>query len=87
MNADWTVLGFGFLVLVLVIGAGAVALALLGAPHRVQRRSRSFARRSSTVQLMARTGLPPSAVAGASFAVDARYGRTAVPTDGRSSRP
>src|SRR5208282_4119315 len=65
------------LVLVLVIGAGAVALALLGAPHRVQRRSRSVAHRSSTVQLMARTGLPPSAVVGASFAVDARYGRTA----------
>ena len=77
MNADWTVLGVGVLVLVLVIGAGAVALALIGAPHRVQRRSRSFARRSSTVQLMARSGLPPSAVAGASFAVDARYGRTA----------
>jgi len=78
VNADWTVLGVGVLVLVLVIGAGAVALAFIGAPHRAQRRSRSFARRSSTVQLVARSGLPPSAVAGASFALDARYGRTAA---------
>ncbi len=77
VNADWTVLGVGFAVIVLLIGAGAVVLAFVGAPHRVQRRSRSFARRSSTVQLAARSGLPPSAVAGASFAVDARYGRTA----------
>ncbi len=79
VNADWTVLGAGFAVLVGVIGGGAVVIAFLGAPHRTQRRYRSFAHRSSTGQLMARTGLPPSAVAGASFAVDARYGRTAGP--------
>jgi len=79
VNADWTVLGVGFAVLFLVIGAGAVALAFLAAPHRAQRRARSFARRSSTVELVARSGLPPSAIAGASFALDARYGRTAGP--------
>ena len=79
VNVDWTVLGVGFAVLVGVIGGGAVVIAFLGAPHRTERRSRSFAHRSSTGQLMARTGLPPSAVAGASFAVDARYGRTAGP--------
>ena len=79
VNADWTVLGVGFAVMVLVLGAGAVVLAYLGTPHRLQRRSRSFVRRSSTVGLTARTGLPPSAVAGASFAVDARSGRTAGP--------
>ena len=87
VNADWTVLGVGVLVLVLVIGAGAVALALIGAPHRVQRRSRSFARRSSTVQLHGPVRVAAVGGSGASFAVDARYGRTAVPTDGRSSRP
>lgn len=79
VNADWTVLGVGLAVMVGVLAAGAVVIALLEAPHRVQRRARSHARRSSTVQLAARSGLPPSAVAGASFAVDARSGRSAGP--------
>ncbi len=79
LDADWTTLGIGFVVMVLVIGAGAVVLAVLGAPHRLQQRSRSYARRSSVGQLAARSGLPPPAVAGASFAVDARHGRTAGP--------
>jgi hypothetical protein len=79
VNADWSVLGVGFAVLFVVIGFGAVALAFFGAPHRAQRRPRSFARRSSTVQLATRSSLPPSAVAGASFALDARVGRTAGP--------
>lgn len=76
VDADWTVLGIGFAVLVVVIGGGAVLVALFEAPHRAQRRPRSLARRSSTVSLTARGGLPPSAVAGASFAIDARYGRS-----------
>lgn len=79
VSADWTVLAAGFVLLVGVLVAGAVVIAFLQAPHRAQRRSRSAARRSSTAQLAARSGLPPSAVVGASFAVDARYGRAAGP--------
>jgi hypothetical protein len=82
INADWTVLGAGFAILVGVLGAGALVLAFLGAPHRVQRRARAGARRSSTVDLAARSGLPPSAVAGTTFAVDARSGRMAGPYRG-----
>ncbi len=77
VNADWAVLGVGFAVMVGVIGTGAVLLSYFDAPHRARRRSRSFARRSSTVALVAGAGLPASAVVGASFAIDARYGRTA----------
>ncbi len=88
VNADWTVLGVGFAVMVGVLGAGAVLFAILDAPHRAQRRSRSFAHRSSTLGLLARSGLPPSAIAGASFAVELATLGTAgrpVPTVGRSS--
>ena len=56
-----------------------MVIAFLEAPHRAQRRARSAGRRSSTVQLAARSGLPPSAVVGTSFAVDARHGRSAGP--------
>jgi len=79
VNADWTVLGVGLAVLVGFLAAGTVIIAALEAPHRVQRRARFHASRSSTVQFAARSGLPPSAVAGASFAVDARSGRAAGP--------
>ncbi len=77
VNADWTVLGVGVAILVGALAAGTVIIAVLEAPHRVQRRARFRGRRSSTVQLAARSGLPPSAVAGASFTVDARSGRAA----------
>ncbi len=79
VNADWTVLGVGFAALFGILAAAAVAIAWLEAPHRAQRRTRLSGRRSSTVQLAARSGLPPSAVAGASLAVDARNGRAAGP--------
>ena len=77
VNADWTVLGAGFAVMVVVIGAAAVLLAYLGAPHRAQRRARSRVYHSTTVRLVTRSGLPPSAVAGASLSVDPRHGRAA----------
>jgi hypothetical protein len=82
VNADWTVLGVGFAALVGVLGLAAVALACLGAPHRLRRRARAGARRSSTAELAARSGLPPEALAGAMFAVDARSGRPARPYRG-----
>ena len=75
VNADWTVLGAGLAAMVVVIGAAAVLMAFLGAPHRAQRRARSRADRSTTVGLVTRSGLPPSAVAGASLSVDPRNGR------------
>jgi hypothetical protein len=75
VNADWTVLCVGFALMVVVIGAAAVLLSFLGAPHRAQRRARSRAYRSTTVRLVTRTGLPPSAVVGASLSVDSRNGR------------
>ena len=82
VDADWTVLGVGFAVLVGALGVAAVGLALLGAPHRLQRRARGGVRRSSTAALAARSGLPPAALAGATFAVDARSGRLAGPYRG-----
>jgi ABC-type lipoprotein release transport system permease subunit len=82
VNADWTVLGAGFAILVGVLGMVALAIAFGEAPHRVQRRARGGFRRSSAVDLAARSGLPPSAVAGTTFAVDARSGRTAGPYRG-----
>ncbi len=79
VNADWTVLGAGFAVMTVVIGAAAVLMAFLGTPHRAQRRARARARayRSTTVRFITQSGLPPSAVAGASLSVDPRYGRAA----------
>jgi len=75
VNADWTVLGAGCVLMVVVIGAAAVLMAFLGAPHRAQRRAHSRAYRSTTVRLATRSGLPPSAVAGASLSVDPHSGR------------
>jgi hypothetical protein len=59
-----------------------MVIAWLGTPHRLQRRVRGGVRRSSTVELAARSGLPPSAVAGTTFALDARSGGLAVPSRG-----
>jgi hypothetical protein len=82
LNADWTVLGLGFAALVIVLGAGALLIAILGAPHRLQRRDRGGLRRSFAVELASRSGMPPSAVAGTTFAIDARSGRAAGPYRG-----
>ncbi|MFZ0249827.1 MAG: hypothetical protein WAL61_07765, partial [Acidimicrobiales bacterium] len=79
VSADWAVLGAGTAVLFGVLTTAAVGMTLLEAPHRALRRSLLRGRRSSTVQLAARAGLPVSAVAGASLAVDARSGRAAGP--------
>ena len=82
VNADWTVFGIGFAILVGVLSIGAALIAFLDEPHRAQRRARAGARRSSGVQFAARSGLPPSAVAGTTFAIDARSGRAAGPYRG-----
>jgi ABC-type lipoprotein release transport system permease subunit len=80
INVDWTVLGIGFAVLVGVLGASAALISFIGAPHRAQRRRTVVERRSATVELLAKTGLPVSAVAGTQFALERGRGRTAVPT-------
>jgi hypothetical protein len=79
VNADWTVLGIGFAVLFGALVAVTAIISFRDAPHRALRRSHLTGRRSSTVQLAARSGFPPSAVAGASFAVDTRNGRATGP--------
>jgi hypothetical protein len=82
VNADWTVLGIGFAILVGALSVSAVLIAFLEEPHRAQRRARAGVRRSSSVQFAARSGLPPSAVAGTTFGIDARSGRAAGPYRG-----
>ncbi len=82
VNADWTVFGIGFVILVGVLSVAAIVIAFLEEPHRAQRRQRFGVRRSSGVQLASRSGLPPSAVAGTTFGVDARSGRAAGPYRG-----
>ncbi len=77
---DWTVLGLGAVVLIIVLGVIAVAFAYRGAPHRVARRSRLVkAPRSRAACVAATSGLPPSAVTGVRFALEAGHGRNAVP--------
>jgi hypothetical protein len=77
---DWTVLGIGLLVLVVGLGSMIVVLALLGAPHRLARRSRlDAARGSSVVRVAASSGLSPAGVVGVRFAFEPGRGRTAVP--------
>ncbi len=80
ISADWTVLGIGFAALVCVLTVGATVISYQGAPHRVERRHRAIERRSTTVQMLAKSGLPVSAVAGAQFALERGTGRTAAPT-------
>jgi FtsX-like permease family len=79
LQADWTVLGLGCAVLVGALLLVTMIITLRDAPHRALRRSRLSGHRSSTVQFAARSGLPASAVAGASLAVDARNGRPSGP--------
>ena len=79
LSADWTVLGLGLAVLFCALVAATVIITVRDAPHRALRRSNLVGHRSSTVDVAARSGLPPSAVAGASFAVDAWSGRASGP--------
>jgi MacB-like periplasmic core domain/FtsX-like permease family len=77
---DWTVLGVGVVVLIVVLSALAVAFAYRDAPHRVARRSKLVAPRSSRVaRAAAASGLPASAVTGVRFALEPGRGRNAVP--------
>jgi len=77
---DWLVLAGGSVVVIVVLGGLASATAYRNAPHRVARRDRQRAERTSAaVRTAAAMGLPVSAVAGMRFALEAGRGRTAVP--------
>ena len=80
VSADWLVLGVGFAVLVGVLTTSAGLISYLEAPHRAERRRGATERRSATVQLLAKSQLPVSAVAGAQFALERGRGRTAAAT-------
>ena len=80
ISADWTVLGIGFAVVVCVLTVGAALISYQEAPHRANRRHDAIERRSTTVQILAKSGLPLSVVSGAQFALERGRGRTAAPT-------
>jgi hypothetical protein len=77
---DWTVLGVGLIVLIGALGVVAVAIAVRESPQRVARRQQQLGERESSVaRVAAASGLPPPAVTGIRFALEAGRGRTAVP--------
>ena len=75
---DWTVLLFGLAVLILCLGGLTIVLAFRGATRRDYERRESV-RRSSVVEVAARSGLPEPALAGLRFSLERGRGRTAVP--------
>jgi hypothetical protein len=79
-NADWTVLGVGVAVLASLLVGSAVLIAHVGAPHRVEHRRSGAGRHAATVELVAKSPLPISAVAGTQFALERGTGQTANPT-------
>ena len=80
INPDWTVLGVGFAVLVGVLVGSAVLIAYLSAPHRVELRRSGVTRHAVTAELVAKSMLPVSAVAGTQFALERGRGQAANPT-------
>ena len=79
-DADWTVLATGLAALIVGLGALTAGLAYRAALRcRLGRRSERIERGSSVVNAAARSGLPPSAVAGLRFALERGSGRSSVP--------
>jgi hypothetical protein len=77
---DWTVLGPGIAVLIVGLGALTATFAYRTvARRRLGRSSEVIERGSSVVNAAARSGLPPSAIAGLRFALERGHGRSAVP--------
>ena len=75
-EADWLVLGTGWVVAVLVVAAGAAALTWSALTAR---RARSAPRESAVAAAARTAGLPVAAVVGARFALEPGRGRSAVP--------
>ena len=78
--ADWTVLATGLAVLIVVLGVLTAVVAYRASARRgLDQRSERIERGSSVVNAAARSGLPPSAVAGLRFALERGSGRSSVP--------
>ena len=78
--ADWTVLATGLVVM--IVGLGLLPQYWRTAPRpgaHLGQRSERIERGSRVVNAAARSGLPPSAVAGLRFALEPGRGRTSVP--------
>jgi FtsX-like permease family len=78
--ADWTVLATGLVVLIVGLGVLTAILAYrASARRRPDQRSERIESGSRVVNAAARSGLPPSGVAGLRFALEPGRGRTSVP--------
>ncbi len=79
-NADWSVLGLGFLLFLVALGVIAAAFAYRNQPHRALKSTRRLGRSTFDPTRMAgRSGLPIAAVTGVGFALETGGGRRAVP--------
>lgn len=76
MDADWVILGPGWVIAAALVLAGAVATAAM---TLTARRRQAVPRRSAVVAAAAGAGLPVPTVVGARFALEAGRGRSAVP--------
>jgi hypothetical protein len=76
IDADWVILGPGWVIAPALVLAGAAATA---ATTLTARRRRAVPRRSAVVAAAAGAGLPVPAVVGARFALEPGRGRSAVP--------
>jgi hypothetical protein len=76
IDADWAILGPGWVIAPALVLAGAAATA---ATTLTARRRRAVPRRSAIAAAAAGAGLPVPAVVGARFALEAGRGRSAVP--------
>jgi cell division protein FtsX len=76
IDADWLILGPGWLLAPLLVGAAAAAFAALGLAAS---RRRGVPRRSAVAAAAAGAGLPVPVVVGTRFALESGRGRSAVP--------
>jgi hypothetical protein len=75
-DADWLILGPGWIIAPITVAAGSAAVAALAL---IARRRQAIPRRASVVAAMAAAGLPAPMVVGARFALEPGQGRAAVP--------
>jgi hypothetical protein len=76
IDADWLVLGPGWVIAPITVAAGSAAIAAMAL---IARQRQGIPRRSGVVAAAAATGLPAPVVVGARFALEPGHGRAAVP--------
>jgi hypothetical protein len=76
IDADWQILGPGWILAPVLVGAGAAAAAAVALAAR---RRQAVPRRSAAAAAAAQAGLPVPLVVGARFALEPGRGRSAVP--------